>query len=308
MQQPEIQHKSLEQNVLKKNPVKQALLLIDKGDYRAANHILRDALKKDPTHKEAVKWMAYCFEHTGQIDNAILCYRQFTKLAPGEESHYLLGKTLMETQQRGLALEEFKKALGYIDFESPYLFEIYKEMGNILLSMGDHDGAEENYNRAFTLSPHSDVLLVNFGTLEIQRQDYTTAAERYRQALSLNQLNERAWVGLSMCYRSLGDYELAWGAVEKALDINSLNVLALRLMVEWALQDLTYGSAIQRLKNYLARRSDDPDMSFCLAVLLCKTGHYREAKIENQRVLNFSPERKDAVELDALIQDRLSHA
>ena len=157
----------------------QALLLIDNGDYRLAQAILRGALEKNPYFSEAIKWQSYCFRQLGDFENAIRCALARAKLDPGEESYCQLAELYYTVGHESESIKFYEKALAVIDYESPYLFEIYKNLGNICIRAGNLDAAEENYNRAYTLSPHSDVLLVNFGTLEIQRQNYDNAAERF---------------------------------------------------------------------------------------------------------------------------------
>jgi Flp pilus assembly protein TadD len=282
-----------------------ALMLIDNGEIRLAQNLLREQLTQNPMHADSIKWLAYCLKKNGDLSGAAVCYKELAKIQPSEESYYELAEIHLALNDRNLAMANYQLALSSIDFESPRLFEIYKNMGNLFLSSGDLDAAEEHYNRALELKPHSDALYVNYGTLEIQRGDYSTAILRFREALAFNQTNERAWIGLAMSYHQLGDVEMAWGAVEKALDLSPVNLLALRLLIEWSLKRESYSSVVARLNAYLAVRPTDADMAYSLAVVLVKSGHWHEAEFEVDRVLNFLPGRPDALELREIIRARL---
>jgi len=282
-----------------------ALMLIDNGEIKLAQNLLRQQLTSDPMHADSIKWLAYCLKKSGDLNGAAVCYKELAKIAPGEESYYELAEVHLALNNRNLAMANYQLALARIDFESPRLFEIYKNMGNLFLSSGDIDSAEENYNRALTLKPHSDVLFVNYGTMEIQKGDYSLAIERFRRALELNQTNEKAWIGLAMSYHQMGDFELAWGAVERALDLSPDNTLGLRLLLEWSLKNENYTSIIARLNSYLTIKPTDTHMAYSLAVVLCKGGHLHEAEFEVDRVLSFEPDREDAIELKAIIKSRL---
>lgn len=282
-----------------------ALMLIDNGELKLAQNLLREELIKNPKDVGCIKWLAYCLKKSGDLQGALVCYKELARLAPGEESYFDLAETHLALNNRNLAMANFQLSLSHIDFESPRLFEIYKSMGNLFLSAGEIDGAEENYNRALTLKPHSDVLFVNYGTLEIQKGNYTSAIERFRQALDLNATNEKAWIGLAMSYSQIGDIELSWGAIEKALDISPSNALALRLLLEWSLKEEKYSSITARLNSHLSAFPTDIEMAYSLSVVLLKSGQLLEAEFEIDRVLSFQPERQDAIELKQIINTRL---
>ncbi|HEX4926139.1 MAG TPA: tetratricopeptide repeat protein [Bdellovibrionales bacterium] len=287
-----------------KSVMSQALLLIDNGDYRLAQVLLRRILERDPLYTDAIRWQAYCFRHTGDIENAIRCGLAYSKIVPGEESFCQLAEFYYTAGNETEAIKYYEKALSVIDYESPNLFEICKNLGNICIRAGNVDAAEENYNRAYTLSPHSDVLLVNFGTLEIQRKNYDLAASRFREALNLNQHNDKAWVGLALVNRQKSDVELGWGNLERALDLNPHNLTALSVSIQWGIEDWRFDVPIRRLKEFLARNGEDSNMSYSLAALLFRSGRVQEAQLEIERTLNLDPNRADAQELRAKIRDR----
>jgi Flp pilus assembly protein TadD len=162
-------------------------------------------------------------------------------------------------------------------------------MGNIYVRQGDFDAAEEFYNKAYTLNSGSDVLLVNFGTLEVQRNDFNKSLYCFRKAVELNDKNDKAWVGLAMVHNQLGDCELAWANIERAIDTNINNRTAVHLAANWGVRDGKISSAIESLQNYLGAVEQDEEMSMVLINLFCMLGHYDEALLEIERVLLWNP-------------------
>jgi tetratricopeptide (TPR) repeat protein len=277
-----------------KNLMSKALLLLDNGDVNNAKKILASVLTRDSQNSPAIKWLGYCFQAEEKFDEAKKCYETLAKIDPNIENIFLLGQAYYDCGDLDDAKAAFEKVLSKTHYESPFLFDIYKNIGNILLKKGDLDGAEENYNRAHTLSPHSDVLSVNYGTLELQRGKLDQASKRFLSALRLNERNDKAWVGLSLIHKQKMDGELGWAAIQRALDLNLKNKTALRIIIEWGLQELKYDGPIERLQNYLEIISDDVEMSFSLAYLLNLSGLRSEALVELERVLTLNPFHKEA--------------
>lgn len=131
------------------------------------------------------------------------------------------------------ALRYFFKVLEFMGEDESLLFETYKYIGNIYVREHDWDGAEEYYNKAYTLNPFSDVLMVNYGILEMQRDQWDLALKKLRYAVQINSKNDKAWVALALIHRFYGDQELSLSNIEKALDINPENTTATALIYEW---------------------------------------------------------------------------
>lgn len=180
-------------------------------------------------------------------------------------------------------------------FDSNILFDSYKNLGNIFLQDGDFDEAEELFNKACTLRPESDSLLVNFGVLEIQRKNLDKARERFRSALDLNAKNDGAWVGLALVHREFGDIDLAWANLERALDENRANQTALTIAMDWGIRDHRLDKAALRIRAYISEISDTKEMRLSLSKVLFCSGNFVEAKREAEIVL-----KKDMNDADAL--------
>ncbi len=197
----------------------------------------------------------------------------------------------------GKAYQEYMACINSGSYNPSLLFTSYKNIGNILVRSGDLEGAEEYYNKAFTIEPDSDVLLVNLGTLEVQKQNFEKALERYRMAVDINPLNQRGWVGLAIVHREYGDMILSWGNLEKSLDINPSDETALELMVQWGIKDSKFDSLILRLENYLHINSQNTHMRGILARVFIIGGRLFQAKSCIEECIKQSPDDEEFVKI-----------
>lgn len=264
-------------------------VLMQAREHRLAINLLRNVLMRAPDHPQALFRMGQCFREQSRFDEALKCFRALYKCTRSQESQILVAETLYLSERDEMALGAYREVLKTVVADQAQLFEIYKNVGNIHVRAGDFESAEEFYNKAYCINPGSDVLMINYGTLEIQRENLGEAVERFRRAVEINPENDKAWVGLAIVHRQMGDAELARGNAERALDINSKNRTAIRLAVEWCVQDGVLTSSVEHLQNYLAVECEDAEMSFMLAKILTQIGRLGEARLELERVLALDP-------------------
>lgn len=270
--------------------MKHARVLMEAGESRLAFNILRNVLIRRPDHPEALRSMGASLRDAGRFDEALKCFRALYKVTHETDAQIQVAETLYLCERDDMALAAYREVMKKGVSDAKQLFEIYKNVGNIHVRAGDFDSAEEYYDKAYTISPDSDILLVNYGTLEIQRGSWDAAVERFRQAVAANPENDRAWVGLAMVHRTMGDLELAKGNIERALDINPANRTALKLAVDWSIQDFDHGPALRRLEAYVSGSGgEDAEICFIFAKLLVQAGRLSQARIELERVLALDP-------------------
>ncbi len=282
-----------------------ARTLMRHRDYPHAMTLLRQVLWKNHEHIEAIQLMASALEGSQRFEEAIKCRRALVKLVPTVESKLDLAQLYYQIESDETAYELYQNILATESVPEQRQFDVYKNIGNILVRRGEFDLAEEYYNRSFSIDAKSDVLLVNYGTLEINRDNIDAATERFRAALEINSRNDKAWVGLALIHRSKGDFELSWGNLERALDLNPSNRTALRLEVEWSVRDGRIQSAIERMKTYLETDCEDSEIAFQLAKCLTLVGRFDEALFECERVIAFDPEQEEAFRLRRVLAERV---
>ena len=287
--------------------MKNALLLIDSGEYALARNVLGELLKRDNRSIDGIRWMGWCFKQEEQLENALKCYEQLILLQTSDTNFFELGEIYYLRKNDKKAIESWVGALGCCNSESPHLFDLYKGLGNAFTRSGDYESAEENYNKALTIRPRSDVLQVNIGTLEYQRQEFLRAMGHYKQALEINPHNDRAWSGVALVARQMKDNEWAKATLLRALDINPYNTVALEVLVNWAEADKSFDDAVNRIHIYTEKYQNNGDMIAALAGLLFQKNDLDGAEAELIRLEALDSQRPEIFELRHLIAQRKLH-
>lgn len=280
--------------------------LYEANDFNPAHDLYEAVLKRDHQNEQALKGLASTAIHLDHGGEAILAIRKLVQLHPSFSNYVWLADELYLDEKLDEAQEFYMKAQLQPHFESEVLFKVFKNLGNIALRNSDLDAAEEYYNKAFTLQPDSDALLVNFGSLSIHRGELDVAVRRFRQAVEINSANEKAWIGLGMIHREFGDSELAWANIERALDLDNGNETAIKLICEWAMKDNEVARAIQLNDLYLINKPQDAFIHMMQAKFLFLLARIEEARIEIEEALSQQPEIEDGAALHEVIMSEIN--
>lgn len=281
--------------------IKNARLLFESGDKSLSNNLLRAYLNRDFKNTIVMQTLASQLESSQKYSESIRIREQILKIDYGFMTVFQLAQSYYLNGDDQLALDKYYEALSILTEEDETLFEIYKNMGNIFVRQGDFDAAEEYYNKACTLNNRSDILFVNYATLEVQKQDFEKARECFRHAVEINPENDKAWIGLAMVHNHFADFELGWANLEKGLDINPKNRTGVYLFAQWALRDQKYSKAIHIIENYLSDIDCDEDLSLSLINFYCLLGNAAAAKLELQKLEFWIPESSNVKRLKCLI-------
>lgn len=284
-----------------------AAILTKHQEYNLALNLLRTASNLDSKNIKVLRPLADALEVVQKFDEVLVVRKVIFQLEQTCEAAAMYGHALYKMNRDQDAKEMYFESLIRLTEEFDGLFEIYKNLGNILVREGDYEGAEEYYNKAYTLNSSSDVLLVNYGTLDVQRQDYQRAVECFRQAVQVNPKNDKAWVGLALMHRQFGDLDLSWANLESALDINPANRTAVHVCSTWAVQDQRLPQALEALQTYLSCVDSDSELSFVLINLFCMLNDFDKAMLEIERVTLLEPNHVEVLELKQKIRKLISN-
>jgi tetratricopeptide (TPR) repeat protein len=281
--------------------VANAETLVRHNEKELAKALIYKALAIQPQNPTAIRLAAKVLHPVTDLTGLAVIHENLCLIDYGFESVADLAGIYYRQGDDKKAMEKYMECLGLVTSDSPQLFDVYKNIGNILTREKDFEGAEEYYHRAFALNPDSDVLLVNLGTLELQQNEHNDAIDRFRQAIKINPRNDKAWVGLALVHNSLGDSALAFGNIEEALDINPANRTAVHVYSNWCSRDGKYVNAIEKLQVYLSGIELDEDMSLLLIHLLCQINRFDMARLEVERVLLWNPDSLKMAEIEKSI-------
>lgn len=282
-----------------------AEILVKHKEIALAKGLLREVFKHDSENVIAIRRLASLLSSPESRDEKLQLLRRLVQIENNFENLVLLANQEYAMGLDKLALEHFRSALATMDYQTSQVFDVYKNIGNILVREGDFDGAEENYNIAFGIHPESDVLLVNLGTLNIQQNDFEQALQRFRQAVTFNPRNDKAWVGLGLVHRQMGDTDLAAANFIKAADVCPGNRTAVQLAAQLLISAKRNLEAAGVVSSYLATVQQDTEMSIVLIHAFTQMGKFDLAAMELERALLWDAESPSlqAIEKE-LMEDR----
>lgn len=282
-------------------------LLIKYGEKKLARYLIQQALNLNSKNPEALRRLIPCMSPFSEYEQIVKIYKTLLKIKYDFRTLADLGNCYYQKGDDVKALNAYRDALLTLTYEEEGLFEVYKNMGNILVKERDYEAAEEFYNKAFTLRSNSDVLQINLGTLDLQKENHERALERFRKALEINPRNDKAWVGLALVHNLMGDHVLAQANLDNAIDINPFNKTAIQLASSWAVRDKKFDSAILHLETYLTQSEFDEEISLILIHLFCLSNRFDLAKIELNRLLLWNPKHQQALMLEKEICEQITN-
>ncbi len=274
-----------------------AQILRQHREHRLALNLLRQACNLDSYNLIVLKELYSCLIQIENFKESLIVAKTILKLEYTFENIFNYAQNYYRLGDDGTAMQLYYEALSVVEIDSKLVFELYKNLGNILVRQRDFDGAEEYYNKAYTINNHSDVLLVNLGTLEVQKSDFDKALYCFRQAVDVNPLNDKAWAGLAMIHNQYSDFELAWANIVRSIDQNPNNRTALIIAANWALRDQKQNLVIKQIESYLSKEEFDQDLSLVLINLYCSSGLLQKAVVEVERFLCWHPENTEVLNL-----------
>lgn len=267
--------------------------------------LLLKALKMDSYHPEVLKRAARYNTKKMNYGNAVRILQELVKTDYNFMTVFQLAEAYYANGNDAQAVQKYEEAINVALDANPKLFDAYKNLGNLYCRQGDYLAAEEQYFKAFTVNPSSDVLLVNLGTLEIQRDDFLKAQEKFKAALEINPRNDKAWVGLGFVFEKLGELDLAIANLENALEIDAANRTAVHVYAAWCVRANNLNPAIEAIQNFLAEVEYDEEMSLLLTHLFCLKGESGFALLEIERILCWNPSHENALQIYNQLLEKL---
>lgn len=277
--------------------LKSAELLLSDGDYLLARNVYSYLLKINLRDPEAMQGLGLCFMKLNDTSSAKKCFKALYELKSSAQAILWLAQCCVSEGNDDAAIEYFSKITHVEAFSKPEQFEFYKEAGNCHTRKGNFDTGWGFYHKALELSPNSDTIYVNLGTLEMQRNQPEIALPYFKMALRLNDKNARAHCGLGIIASSKQDKETAKGHFLKALDIDSQNLLAVFQLANLLGPGEKADALKIRVAKFLLKEPKHADVRYLLAVLLFRESDWLGCEREVDAVIAIDPNHTKAKSL-----------
>lgn len=278
-------------------------LLMQNNQPFLANALLAREVQINQNSLNSIFKLGLSYLKGGNFESAQICFYALKKNKNNFENHFYYAQACESLFQFEEAKNSYLDALLLPTFNQFFLFEAYKNVGNLYLKDKNLDTAEDFYHKAYTLNPESPQLLVNLGTLEMQKFDASRAIERFRQALQIDPKFSSAWVGMSLCYHNFGEFNLAWGSILKAYEGDASNGTALLLLSQWSIKANKIDFALECLMNFFDSGLLDTQLSLAFIELCVHAQRLELARTEIERSLLWEPRQPELLHWDQLLKN-----
>ena len=121
-----------------------AAALIERGQLKAAERLLKDVLKADPNQLDALIALGVLSGMRGQLADAVKHLKRATQRSPASEgAQYNLGQALIRLGRHAEAAEALERAVAIAD--QP---QFHEKLGDCLRQLGKLDKAAKHFARA----------------------------------------------------------------------------------------------------------------------------------------------------------------
>ena len=159
-----------------------AFAALQRGDWREAERLCREALKAQQDNLDALNLLGIITAQTGRGEEAVdLLSRLVAAVPNAAPAHFNLGAAYWVSKRTAEALESYERALVL----NPNYAEVYNNRGVALASLQRHAEALESFERAIALMPlYPDAFYNRGDTLRALKRDAEAVAS-YQRAITL---------------------------------------------------------------------------------------------------------------------------
>lgn len=272
-------------------------LLLQAGELELARNVYRAILKTGESSDVAYAGLALCADREGLVDQAIQFAWDSVAFAPNKKGYQVLSQLLVQQGRDQEAAQALNRALKTMELSTQEKAEYFKMIGNCHSRLGQNVDAERAFKKALELSPASDEVQANLGSLYLEQGQTSEAKCCYQDAIASNGQNDKAWVGLGLCFVTEGDKEAAHEAFARSLEKNLRNSTAIFHLVKCAYEIKKYSTAEKMLSNYVEVAPVSPSLLYSLAGLQFHVGKKREASLTAKRILQIKGDHQGARDL-----------
>lgn len=193
------------------------LTFLRNQDYRSAEVMWRDILRKRPVNLQAYNDLGLTLIHEGKFDEALIYLNKAIEINPRYIVPYNnIGLAYLNKGDTPRAIEFFTKAIRY----KPDYAEAYNNLGLAYARRGDDRTAQRHYERAISVDPHYVEAYNNLGIIYLNERRLDAAQDLFDKAIHEKPHYPAAYNnrGIVEIYR--GRFKVAEGYFRQALYLN----------------------------------------------------------------------------------------
>jgi tetratricopeptide (TPR) repeat protein len=191
-----------------------ARVRVSLGDRKLGLAMLKDVLKSDPKHLEAILVLAEVSREGGEVSQSLALLTQAAKLSPKRDLRALRlkGEVLLESKRFEEARQVFARALAAKDDD----FQAFLGRGRALLGLGRAKEAQDDLTEAIDILPSLPHGYYHRGLVYLATRNMRGAVKDFEVAISRSKSFLPASLGLGRVLELLGDTERATKELQRA--------------------------------------------------------------------------------------------
>ncbi len=261
---------------------------------------MRDALHAEFVHDETIP------HETRQNEELLERLREELLARPSDcDALKQAGGLLFEMGRFEEAAAHLAKAVSSGRLNQDAHFDTLMQLADCYEELQKWDSARKYWQAASALSPDKAQPHVRLGTLAFQRGQLDQAERLFRVAGKLQEDCGEAYGGLAMICQHRGDHSGAFEMYLKCLELDTDNLVALLGLFQTSCRMGSFSKIIHYLEVYLENNPSDASVLFCLASLYAREGRLWRARQAVRKVLKEAPEKQDAKNLLAELEEAL---
>ncbi|RMG44284.1 MAG: glycosyltransferase [Candidatus Dadabacteria bacterium] len=170
---------------------------------------------------------------------------------------------------------------------------------------GNFDLAHSRYDQILARNPKSARSLCGKGALAGNSDNWEEARRYFEEAHSIDPNYDVPLAGLGLYWARMRNQEKAWDYYQQALQRNPENTRALLGLIELGYPMKRLSEVEKALENYLDMHPADLNFLYSLAGCYFARDKLAEAMDAVEKIILFTPDHKNALELRDMIKERL---
>ena len=222
-----------------------------------------------------------------QYDEAINCFRQALKLAPGDIRNAL---TYANIAQMQITKGEPRKAIDSYDLAlavAPQNLPILKAQADLCLSIGHLSKALLSYTKILDITPNDTLALLNRAYIYQQQRNYPSAKTDYEQLLTLSPDNYAALLGVAILFQNANKPQEAIQRLTLLIDRypNKAELYSIRAEIEAEAHQPEL--ALIDLDKAIAIEPDNKNLLLTRGYLHLHEGHKHQARQDFEQAIQL---------------------
>lgn len=257
------------------------------GYWKDSETLFRHAIDVTRDNYNALGYLGLALYEKGDLDGAILCYRETLSLNPAVLKNYInLGIALLRNNEIDSAINNYSDVLS-ID---PNFAEAHLGMGTALSMAGKHDLAEKHFQEVIRIDPDSSEARNSLGDLMGLDGNLDLAVQYYTESLKINPHQSDVYNNLGMVFLKKGDMSQAIECFQAAVKENPAHEAAAVNLMNAKSKLRVLEEKVAEIRVLLHSDEHNPVLNTQMGDIYRQIGRYDEAAESYSRALSVQPE------------------